>query len=168
MKCVHSRNRSVWNLTTQPKPLVLSKMAFDLAFAHAHACPCYSMKIMLSGISEGSSQAKPPGSVNTHPSLSSGCPGRDSWPLKCTCATLSCTSRLQPSTHPGFPPWSTRQQRSPTLIISDVWLATVFVRLCPYSVLGWPHPLGDKKMCAFESKDLKMQSRSLLWSLNVL
>lgn len=46
-----------------------------------------------------------------------------------------------------------------SLIMSDVHLATLFVRLCLCSVLGWPHPLGDKKMCSFESKDLKMQSR---------
>lgn len=46
-----------------------------------------------------------------------------------------------------------------SLIISDMQLATLFVKLCLYPVLDWPHPVGDKKMCVFESKDQKMQSR---------
>lgn len=45
-----------------------------------------------------------------------------------------------------------------SLLISDVQLATLSVRLCLYSLLGRPHPLGDKK-CVFELEDLKMPSR---------
>lgn len=138
-------------LHTKAKAGAVSGTALSLAFTHAYVCPCaptssHSMERMLSETSESSEQAKPPGSMNTCPSSPPGSPKLG------MCLLFHLDWYLRSHTPGSLPdpflpcPEAAKEPLTVfSLITSDVWLATLFARLCLYSVPGWPRPLGDKK-----------------------
>lgn len=85
MRCTHVR----WDwagsnlLHTQAKAGAISGTALSLALTHACACArahtsSHSVERMLSGTSENSEQAEPPGGMNAHPSSTPGSPKQGS------------------------------------------------------------------------------------------
>lgn len=144
-------------LHTEAKAGAVSGIALSLAFAHACVCPWAPTS---SPRKEGWVEHLQAGSRQSHQAVWTRVPllqvvrSRAVNPISAPGPVSTFPSRLaSPFSHPGFPPWSISAlpwgSEEPltvfSLITSDVWLATLFARLCLYSVPGWPRPLGDKK-----------------------
>lgn len=145
---------------------------FGIPFAptYSHPLAAYSsVEKDVSEIAKGSEQAKPPSSAS---STYLSCRCSHKWTIQCyvgACCLAHLgwwvsTWALSFLSAPFFL-FTKGHQGGPHCVLTNfLWRAVgnLILRLCLYSVLGWPHPLGDKKMCVFESKDLKMQSRCTL------